>query len=179
MSRVQSITPEKAKPAVQAIYTAIEKKLGKLPNIFLNMGNSPAVLKGFLGLSAAVDETSLDPKLREEIALIVSQTNQCNYCLSAHTAIAKGVGVTDQEALQARKGQSQNPKTQAILSFAKTVVDKRGNVTDQDVATLKAAGVTDAELVEIILVISLSMFTNYFNHITNPKIDFPVASKLN
>lgn len=178
MTRIQPASPEKAQPAVQEIYKALEKKLGKVPNIFLNMGNSPAVLKGFLGLSDAAGQTSLNPKVREEIALIVGQTNQCKYCLSAHIAMAKGVGINDQEILQARKAMSQDPKTQAILAFAKTVVEKRGNVTDQDVSTLKSKGVTDQEIVEIIMIIALNMFTNYFNHITDPKIDFPVAPKL-
>jgi alkylhydroperoxidase AhpD family core domain len=179
MTRVQPATQDKAQPAVQEIYKALEKKMGKVPNIFQNMGNSPAVLKGFLAFSGAAEQTSLSPKVREEIALIVAQSNNCNYCLSAHTAMSKGAGITDQEILQARKGMSQDPKTQAILAFAKLVVEKRGNVTDQDVAALKSKGVTDTEIVEIIMVISVNMFTNYFNHITDPKIDFPVAPKLN
>jgi len=178
MSRVQPVTADKAKPAVQEIYKALEKKMGKVPNIFLNMGNSAAVLKGYLGLSDAVNLTSLDPKLREEIALIVGQANQCNYCLSAHTAIAKGTGLSDQEILSARNAQSQNPKTQAILTFVKSVVDKRGKIDDQEVTGLKAKGVNDAEIAEIIMIITLNMFTNYFNLVTDTKIDFPIAPKL-
>lgn len=178
MSRVETLPQNKASPAVQELYKAIEKKMGKVPNIMQTMGHSPAVLKGYLGLNDAVSQTSLNPKLREEIAIIVGQTNHCNYCLSAHSAIAKGAGISDNEILQARKGLSSDPKTQAILAFAKTVVEKKGAVNDQDVADLKAKGVTDAELTEIILAISLNMFTNYFNHITDPKIDFPVAPKL-
>lgn len=178
MTRVQPVTPEKAQPAVKEIYSSLEKKLGKVPNIFQNLGNSAAVLKGFLGFSDAVNQTSLNPKVREEIALIVGQTNQCNYCLSAHTATAKMAGIKEQDIMMARKGESQDPKTSAILHFAKTVVEKRGNVTDQDVASLKSKGVSDAELVEIIMTISVNMFTNYFNLITDPKIDFPVAPKL-
>lgn len=178
MSRIQSVPKEKAQKNVQDIYGAIEKKMGKVPNIFLNMGNSAAVLKGYLGLSEAASQTSLSPKVRELIALAVGQANHCNYCLSAHTAIAHGEKIADQEILLARKGDSQDAKTKAILAFAKTVVEKKGNVTEQDVSTLKKAGVSDTELVEIILVINLNMFTNYFNHITDPKIDFPLAPNL-
>lgn len=178
MSRVDTVPSEKAQPVVQELYKAIEKKMGKVPNIMQTMGHSPAVLKGYLNLNEAVNQTSLNPKLREEIAIIVGQTNQCNYCLSAHSTIAKGAGLSDQEILQARKALSQDPKTQAILAFAKTVVEKKGAVNDQDVDNLKAKGVSDSELTEIILTISLNMFTNYFNHITDPKIDFPVAPKL-
>jgi len=178
MSRINEVKPEQAQKEVKDIYKSLEQKMGRVPNIFLNMGNSAAVLKGYLGLSDAVGQTSLPPKLREEIALIVSQANNCRYCLSAHSAIAKGLGVPDQEVLLARQGQAKDPKTQAILKFAKSVVENRGNVSNQDVASLKAAGVTDQQVVEIILIIALNMFTNYFNHITDPKIDFPVAPEL-
>lgn len=178
MGRIQPVPVEKAPRQTKEIYDGIQKKLGKVPNIFLNMGNSPATLKGYLSLSDAASQTSLSPKLREQIALIVSQTNNCNYCLSAHTAIAQGAGVSEQEIIQARKGQAQDSKTQAILAFAKSVVEKRGSVTEQDIASLKSAGVTDAEIVEITLNIILTIFTNYFNHIADTKIDFPVAPKL-
>jgi uncharacterized peroxidase-related enzyme len=179
MTRVQSISKETAQKNVQDIYAAIEKKMGKVPNIFLNMGNSAAVLKGYLGMSEAAAQTSLSPKVRELIALVVGQANNCNYCLSAHTAIAQHEKIGDQEILLARKGESHDAKTQAILAFAKHVIEKKGHASEQEVAALKKAGVSDAELVEIILVISLNMFTNYFNHITDPKIDFPLAPNLN
>lgn len=179
MTRIQPVTREEATKPVQEIYAAIEKKMGKVPNIFLNMGNSPAVLKGYLGLSEAANQTSLSPKVRELLALAVGQANHCNYCLSAHTAIAKGEKIADQDILLARKGQSPDKKTQSILTFAKVAVDKKGNVSESDIAALKKEGVTDAELVEIIMIITLNMFTNYFNIITDTKIDFPLAPNLN
>lgn len=178
MSRIQSIPPEKASVELKEIYTAIENQMGKVPNIFLNMGNSATVLKGYLNLNEAATHTSLNPKLREQIALTVSQTNQCNYCLSAHTLLGKLAGLPDQDVLLARHGESTDPKSKAILYFVKKVVENRARVNDQDVVTLKAAGISDTELVEIILVIMQNMFTNYFNHITDPKIDFPLAPEL-
>lgn len=178
MSRIQPVTPEKAPAETKEVYATIEQKMGKVLNIFQNMGNSLPVLKGFLALNEAANQTKLTPKLREQIALVVSQANDCNYCLSAHSAVAHATGFKDKEILDARKGQGDDPKSQAILTFAKTVIDKKGNVTDQDVNALKATGVSDAEIVDIILIINITMFTNYFNHITDPKIDFPVAPKL-
>lgn len=178
MSRVKPVTPEEAKGEVKEIYQSLQKNMGKVFNIFQNMGNSAVTLKGFLALSDAVNHTTLPPKLREQIALIVGQSNHCNYCLSAHSTIAKGCGLNDQDILNARHGESSNARDQAILKFAKQVVENRGNVSNQDVASLKAAGVNDTEFVEIILTIFLNMFTNYFNLITDPKVDFPSAPDL-
>lgn len=179
MSRVVSVASEKAPSKVKEFYEAIQKKLGRIPNIFLNMGNSPAVLEGYLNFNEAISHTSLSPKLREQIALTVGQANNCHYCLSAHTTIAKGSGLKEEEIIQARQGHAQDSKTQAILKFVKQVVDLKGHLKNTDIAALKAAGVTDTELVEIIMVISINIFTNYFNHITDPKIDFPEAAPLN
>lgn len=178
MSRVNTVSPDKANAEVKKIYKQLENKLGRVPNIFQNMGNSAAVLKGYLGLDEALSKTSLDPKIKEQIALTVGQANHCQYCLSAHTAIAKHAGLPDQDIIQARHGQAKDPKTQAILKFTITVVNNKGKVTNQDVASLKAAGVTDTELVEIILAITMNLFTNYFNLVTDPKVDFPEAPAL-
>jgi uncharacterized peroxidase-related enzyme len=178
MSRINPVNTEKATPKVKEIFKQLESKLGKIPNLFLNMGNSEAVLQGYMNLNEAANHTSFDPKLREQIALIVSQTNNCAYCLSAHSAIAKGLGIQQEDILKAREGQATDPKSQAILKFAKTVVEKKGHVSEQDIATLKAAKVNDKELSEIMMLIILNMFTNYYNHVTDPKIDFPVAPEL-
>lgn len=178
MARISPADQEKAKTEVKELYKTLERKIGRVPNIFLNLGNSPAALKGFLSLNDAAEQTSLSPKLREQIALSVSQTNRCLYCLSAHTTIAKGTGLSEQEIQQARQGEAQDPRTQAILNFVKLFIENRGNLSNQDVSTLKVAGVSDTELVEIVLVAFVSMFTNYFNLITDPQIDFPKAPEL-
>jgi uncharacterized peroxidase-related enzyme len=178
MARIQPVTNETAPPQIKQIYENLQKKMGRVLNIFQNMGNSEAALKGFLGLNEAASHTSLSPRLREQIALLVGQTNDCQYCLSAHTANAKLVGLQESDVLQARKGQALDPKSQAILTFAKIVVEKRAQVSNQDVERLKAVGISDQEIVEIILVVVLNIFTNYFNHITDPQIDFPIAAKI-
>ena len=177
-NRLNPVAPESAQGDVKQIYDTLQKKMNALPNIFKNMGNSPAVLKGYMALSDAASQTSLSPKLREQISLAVGQANQCGYCLSAHTVIGQTVGLQSDEMQQARKGLSSDKKEAIILTFTKSVVDKRGNVSDQEVSDLKAAGVTDKELTEIILIIALNMFTNYFNHITGTEIDFPHAPDL-
>lgn len=178
MARINMISPEKGSQEVKALYEKLQKKTGKIPNVFLYMGNSAALLKGFLDLSEAANESSLSPLLREQIALAVSESNHCHYCLSAHTAIAKGLGLSSEDIIQARLGLTEEAKSLAILKFAKAIVEKKGQVAHHDVATLKAAGVSDTELVDVLLVVMVTIFTNYFNHITDPVIDFPVAPEI-
>lgn len=178
MSRIQAIDPTTAGPDIEPILASLKKSIGRIPNIFLNMGQSAAVLKGYADLTEAIHKTSLNSKLREQIALVVSQANSCNYCLSAHTVMAKGAGLSEESIIEARKGESQDQKSAAVLKFAKKVAENRGHVSDQDVEHLKEAGVNDKELAEIVLVVIQTMFTNYFNNVTDPQIDFPLAPSL-
>lgn len=179
MSRVAPVAPEKAKDRVKDLYETLTKKMGRVANIFQNMGNSPAVLEGYLNFSEVLNKTTLSPKLRELIALAVAEVTHCQYCLSAHTTIGGSLGLKPQEILQARQGEAAEPKTQVILQFAKKVVESKAQVTNEDVEALKLSGVSDKELVEIIMVIVFNLFTNYFNIITDPKVDFPEAPKIN
>jgi len=177
-NRISPILEQKAPAPIKQTYDSIQKKMGRVVNMFRNLANSPEALNAYLQWSECCDRCSLPKQLREEIALVVAQANNCNYCLSAHSQIAKATGLQDQEILSARKGQSQDKKWQAILKFCKAIVDKRGSVSDQEVQELKNQGVSDKELCEIVMVTNLNMFTNYFNKITNTENDFPPAPSL-
>lgn len=179
MSRVGPITVEKAESSVKKMYEGIQSQMGTVPNFFQTMAPSPAVLKACLAFQQAASETSLSPELRSEIALVVSEYNHCNYCLSAYCFVGHHAGAKDQDLLLARKSESKDPKTKAILKFAHKVVEKRGSVTNHDIEELKAANVSDQEIVEIVLIVNLTIFTNYFNLVTDPKLDFPEVKKLN
>jgi uncharacterized peroxidase-related enzyme len=146
---------------------------GKLFNIFRSMANSPAVLDAYLAFSGALAKGKLDAKTREAIALVVGQTNQCGYCLAAHTAIAGSVGMDAGTIKNARQGKSADKKTQAAVTLARALVDRKGNVTDSDIQAARAAGLDDGELGEVVANVSLNLFTNYFNHLNNTEVDFP------
>lgn len=178
MSRIKPVTVEQAPAAVKPVFDQLKAMMGRVPNMFLNMANSPATLNAFMTLNQLMEKTSLPPKLKAKLALVVGQANGCNYCLSAHSAIAKNMGLQEQDILQARKGVSDEKKTSAILQFAKSVVEKHGAVSDQEVTNLKQQGVTDQEICEIVLVITLNTFTNFFNNVVSTDIDFPLAPKL-
>jgi len=178
MSRITPIEKDQAAGNIKPVFEQMQKNMGIVPNIFLNMANSPEALQGYLKLSELCGKTSLSKHLQEQLALVIAECNHCNYCLSAHSVIAKGVGLMDQEILNARKGHSQNPKDEAILLFAKSVFDKKGNISDKEIHDLKSHGVSDKELCEIMLILTLNFYTNYFNKIVNTEIDFPIASKL-
>ena len=108
----------------------------------------------------------------------VGEVNHCDYCVSAHSAIGKHAGLSDQEVLDSRRGTSADANVDALLRFARTVVAKQGVVDDADVATVRAAGYGDAEIAEVVAHVALNIFTNYFNNVAETEIDFPEAEEL-
>lgn len=178
MSRIHQITPDSATGKAKELLDAVHGKLGLVPNITRAMANSPAVLEGYLGLSGALGKGSLSAKHREQIALAVGQANHCDYCLAAHSAIGKMVGLTPDQILDSRRGTAIDPKADAVIRFARKLVDERGRVSDADVAEVRAAGLNDRGIAEVVANVALNIFTNYFNHVAETDIDFPRAEPI-
>ncbi len=176
MSRIAAIDPTTATGKAHDLLGAVKAKLGLVPNMTRVMANSPAVLEGYLGLSGALGGGLLKPKVREELALVVAQDNECDYCLSAHTAIGKLVGLTPEEIAHSREGRNSDEHAAAALKFARRVLATRGAINESDFAAVRAAGFSDAEIAEIIAHVALNVLTNYFNKATEVDIDFPVVS---
>jgi alkylhydroperoxidase family enzyme len=108
----------------------------------------------------------------------VGEANHCHYCVSAHSALGKRAGLTDQDILDSRRGVSTDPRADVLIRFARTVVEKRGVVEDADLATVRESGYGDAEIAEVVANVALNIFTNYFNNVAGTAIDFPQAPAL-
>ncbi len=176
MQFIAPLIPNLAGPATESL-DAVRKKLGTVPNIFTTLANSSATLEAYLAFSGALDNGLLSKALREQIALAVAGANECDYCASAHTFIAKSLGVESGEAMRNLGAESADPKTTVILKFVSDVVRNRAVLSDNSAALdeLRHVGVTEAEIVEIIANVSLNIFTNYFNHLAGTEIDFPLV----
>ena len=175
MSRIAIPARTAAPEASHALFDAVEKQLGVVPNLFLLLGSSPAALSGFLGLNGALGK-ALDAKTRERIALAVAEANGCDYCLSAHTYLGLNLAKIDEaEIALNRRGHSGDAKADAAVSFAAKVVAARGRVSDADIAAVRAAGFTDAQVVEIVALVAVNVLTNYLNNVARTDIDFPVV----
>lgn len=175
MQRISSIDAASAPPEAAELLGAVKEQMGAVPNIFGTMAQSPAVLGGFLGFAGALSTGVLSAALCEQIALAVAGTNRCDYCASAHTVLGAQNGLADEEIIRNLKGRASEPKVQAALSFAVQIVTQRGQLTDEDLAKVRSAGFTEEEIVELVANTLLNIFTNYFNHIADTEIDFPVV----
>lgn len=175
MSRLLIPTVDSSPEASKPILDAVRKQLGVVPNLFRLIGTSPVALDAFVGFQSALS-TTLDVKTRERIALAVAQVNNCDYCLSAHSYLGLNMAkISPEEMNLNRRGASGDAKASAAVGFASKVASLRGHIEDTDIATVRAAGFSDAQVVEIIALVALNSFTNYLNEVARTDIDFPVV----
>jgi uncharacterized peroxidase-related enzyme len=175
VSRISIPAREAAPAASQPLLDAVQKQLGVVPNLFRLVALSPAALQGYLGLSGALTK-ALDVKTRERIALAVAQVNGCDYCLSAHTYLGLNLAKLDTaEVALNRKGASGDARADAAVHFAATITRTRGKVGEADIAAVRAAGYSDAQIVEIVAVVAENVLTNFLNNVAETDIDFPIV----
>ena len=176
MQRIQAVDQTTATGKAKQLLEGVEAKLGFAPLMMRTMASSPAVLDGYLRLAGAMAGGKLSGKLGEQIALAVGEANRCGYCLSAHSALGQMAGLTESAISESRLAQADDPAVEAALKFAQTVVVQKGEVSDQALAAVRAAGYGDAEISEIVAHVALNIFTNYFNLVAATEVDFPVVT---
>ena len=175
MARLQPLSPENTTGKRKELLEAVKSKMGRVPNIAGAMAHSPALLEGYLGLSGALGGGVLHPKLREFISLAVAEKTGCAYCLSAHTTIGnKMLGIDEATLLKSRTEESIDDRTDAALLFVRAIIDKKGKVSNADVAAVKEAGYNEEEIAEISGNVALNLLTNYFNELAGTEVDFPI-----
>jgi uncharacterized peroxidase-related enzyme len=171
MPRLSVIEPTKATGRVQELFEGPLK--GKAFNIFKGLANAPAALEFYVATSQALNGASLSAAEREVIQLAIAEANACDYCTAAHSAIGKMVGLTEAQTLEARRGTMADPRLNALAHFALAIHEKKGFVSDEDLARFRSAGFNDGHVAEVVAVYAQALFTNYFNHVNRTEVDFP------
>ncbi|WP_434513915.1 carboxymuconolactone decarboxylase family protein [Dechloromonas sp. ARDL1] len=175
MPRIQPIRRENTAGQLAVTLDAVKAKVGMLPNLLATLANSESGLNAYLSLSEALAGGRLTAAQREVIALAIGQANKCQYCLSAHTLISKGAGLSEPAIQAARAGRGESALDSALAGLAVKLVNQRGQLSDADVAGARSAGVDDGLIVEVIAHVALNTLTNYTNHVAATDIDFPVV----
>jgi len=173
MNRVSQLNPFQASGKTASLFGVVKRRTGAAANVDRVLGNSPAVLRGFLSLNQALSSGVLSAKLREQIALAVSEINVCAHCLSAHSLAGKRAGLSAAEISAARFGTGSGEKAEAVLDLVWAIVSEKGQIDNLDIQAARKAGFSDEEIVEVVANIALTLITNYVNHVARMVIDFP------
>ncbi|WGD50287.1 carboxymuconolactone decarboxylase family protein [Bradyrhizobium sp. CB1650] len=160
------------------VYAQIKKAIGNVPNTFAAIAaHGPAALKAVLAADTVLSAGSLSKRDQEAIKLVISEVAGCDYCVAAHSLLGKLAGLKPDELKNIRERRATgDEKRDALIRFVRKLAQSSGTVSDDDFAAIKAAGYTDAQLVEISLAFATTVFTNVFNRINDTEIDFPAVA---
>ncbi|WP_062053094.1 carboxymuconolactone decarboxylase family protein [Aquimarina longa] len=177
MSTFNVPTREEVNTTNQAIFDNLNKALGFVPNLYATYAHSETALENYLNLSNA--KTSLSAKEKEVVNLAVSEVNGCIYCLSAHTAIGKMNGFTEDQILELRAGQAPfDSKLNALANLAKNITENRGKADQEVTENFFNAGYTKGNLIDTIVLVGDKTISNYVHSTTKVPVDFPIAQPL-
>lgn len=170
-------TRDDVSPANQAIFDDLKQRLGTVPNLYATLAHSETALGNYLAFQTA--KSSITGKAREVVNLVVSQTNECEYCLAAHTRVGRMSGFTDAQMLEIRSGRAGfDPKLDALARLVHDIAVRRGHADDTLIQAFFEAGWTTANLVDTIVAIGDRTVMNYLHAATKVPVDFPAAPAL-
>lgn len=179
MNTLKPLRHDEANTDSQVIFNNVKSKIGMLPNLYAAMGVSDKLLGGFLTFTETLKSGEFSKKEYEAIALATSQANDCAYCLSAHTALGKMNGFTEEETLDLRNNSSTDFKLNALVTLANQLVELKGHPTEDVVDNFFEVGYNKAAFAELIAIIALTTITNTIYHNGGFEIDFPKAQNIN
>lgn len=172
MNEFKPHTRESAPEGAQPLFDATEKKFGFTPNLIRVLAESPEAAQAYLTLNGLLEQTSLDPVEQQVVLLSVSFENGCDYCMAAHSAVAKGAGASDDVVAALRAGTTlPDSKLETLHRFTRSVVRERGWVPDTEIRRLLDAGYSKATVLEVLLGVALKTLSNYTNHIARTEVD--------
>jgi AhpD family alkylhydroperoxidase len=178
MKNLEALKREQVRTETQEVFDTLKKKVGFVPNIYATTANSHKALTGLLNLDNTLRGGAFNGKEIEAIALAVAETNNCGYCLAAHTAVGKLQGFSEDETVGIRTGEVEDKKLKALTDLSKAITETRGFPEQQLIDKFFEAGYNKAALAELIGWIAVNTITNYTNHIAGTEIDFPKAPAL-
>lgn len=178
MPRIVTPDVESATGAAAEVFAQIRKAVGKVPNTYAAIGAlGPAALKAVLAADGVLATGSLSKQEQETIKLVVSTVAGCDYCVAAHSLLGKLSGLKPDARRQLRAGESTgDARRDALARFVRQLAETHGTIDADAVTAIKAAGYSDAQLVEVSLAIAVTTFTNVFNRINDTAIDFPAVA---
>ena len=176
MIYITTLASTDADTTTAATLVAVKAKIGMVPNLYATLAKAPAALNSLLQQNDAIGAGKLSGKEREIVALATSQTNGCQYCVSAHTLLGKMAGLNPEQIAHARAGAGSDQRGHAIAALATALVNQRGHVDTVVLDGFKADGLSEGDILEVIANVAATTLTNYTNNLARTEIDFPVVA---
>jgi uncharacterized peroxidase-related enzyme len=170
-----AIDPEQSSGRTKELLEATHRQLGRIPNLYRTMANSPTTLAAYLAFRDVLQRGELDVAMRERVALLTAALNSCDYCVAAHSFRSQKIGLTAIDIENTRRGRSEDLAVDALLKFVVEMIEHRGEIGGEALQRLAEHGWSEAAIGEVIAHVALNIFSNYFKHVAHPELDFPAA----
>jgi len=177
MPRIPAVDPDTATGRAKELLDTTRIKFGSTPNLCRTLAHAPAALDAYLRIHDSLAFGVLDPALRERIALVVAEEDECDYSLTAHRASGVRRGLTDRDVAEARRARAADPAIRAALEFARRLVVRRGRMHDADLRQLRRCGWGYGAVAEIVAAVALAIFADYFSLVARTEPDAPEAER--
>ncbi len=166
--------------AALPILEAANKGLGFIPNLYAHLAEAPNALSAYKQLGALLEQSALTPEEQQIVLISASIENRCEYCVAAHSFLARNLIKVDGARVDALRAQGclQDQKLNALVAFTRAVVRERGWVVgSQELKDFYAAGYTQQNALEVLLGIAMKTLSNYTNHLTDTPLDAAFANE--
>ena len=165
-------TKETAPEGSRATLEAIAKKYGFLPNLFGVLAESPTAVQAYAAINKTLEHSTLTPVEQQVVTLTVSATNDCAYCMGAHSAVAQMVRMPEDVLLALREQRPlSDHKLNALRALVLSVLRHRGWVPEADLEHVVTAGYTQRHVLDVLTIVALKTLSNYVNHIAHTPLD--------
>ncbi|MDD4978435.1 MAG: carboxymuconolactone decarboxylase family protein [Gallionella sp.] len=166
-------TPTDAPAASQEMLAAVQNKYGFVPNLFGEFAAAPAAISSYLALGGALEKSSLTPTEQQVVLIATSVENGCEYCVAAHSLVAKNMLKVDATIIAALRNKTTitNSKLQTLAEFTRAIVAQRGAVTEQRLQGFLAAGYNKQQALEVIVGVAMKTLSNYANNLMHTPLD--------
>jgi alkylhydroperoxidase family enzyme len=172
MERFPVLTLDSAPEASKSALRDVQARFGMIPNLAGAMATSPVLIQSFIGVFDKVHGGSFTEPQIQTVLLTDAVTNASAWAVALHTALGLQAGLdpADVEAMRAGRAPS-DKKLGALSTLARTLIEKRGRLGDQDIERFLAAGFGKDLLLEVINIVAASTITNYTGSVTNPPLE--------
>lgn len=165
-------TIETAPPDSRSALVHAQETFGFIPNLEGIAAEAPALLNGSMALWDLFETTSFTKIEQQIIYLTVNYENSCDYCMAAHSGLAKAIAMPSEDIEALRNGTPlADTKLQALRHFTQQMVKARGWVEDSEIEAFLRVGYSKQQVLEVILGIAIKVMHNYTNHIAKTPLD--------
>ncbi len=175
MSRLKAVEAEETTGKARKILESYLSSMGRVPNVFKGMANSPITLQAAVTLNRLIGEGKLTGVEQVAVKLFIAQYYDCAYCLALYTVVGASKGMSEAQMLDSRRCASDDAQLHALLQFTRRMLETQGAVGDSDIAEFRASGYTDEHIAEVVTIIGAMTLGSYFSKMNDTEIDFPEA----